>query len=716
MVKLLKNQTLSLGLERVFTDKNYDAYALIHFSESGEKDDDVPPLLERPDNWSAEAAAFLAEEAASFSIPAETKPIEENTLPSWLWRRAAEGKKRIKESSAKQIFHRVAGAATYTGWKRGLFAGESEARIFFDEARYLLMQRFFALEPHALGTLGLAWAYGIEPKKLKSTVPKPFTEFETGHPAAACNISVRNSTIDALLGGNKNTREKWQQFLAAGKKNQAFALRFTDIAEDWGAAQEKSPAPHAVLDLLSFRREDGPIDIERFLHAVKVLVILLDLLGAGETLNIGFVNLAPLLMGFALPYDSEAARATAGALTSIITAESYATSAQLAGLLGAADSFAAHYDSILRALRNHSRAAYGDRNDYEKVSVLPASLHIEQGADLALIAAARNRWDEALKLVKQHGLRHLQVTKLSASSALTYFLEGASQAVEPLPALVIPRATEADTYRSTIHPCVSEALEKLGYDASTRKMIIDFIGGSMTLANAPSINHAALRARGFDSAAITRLEDYLPHVNDIRLAFTPWVLGKDFCLRTLKISQDDLEDPHLDLLRRIGFTTESINAANKFCFGRNNAKGAPGLKHQHTAVLAAGADILPAARIRMAASVQSFVSGIVDLRIALPASATLEACETLLLTAWRLGVKTVTVEFEIAQDQRIDAANKDQPAKKISFAASPPSVTQIAGKVRISSTLRSKPKAGSKLVGLKGRGTKLPPSSPFKKP
>ncbi|MEK9774055.1 MAG: vitamin B12-dependent ribonucleotide reductase, partial [Candidatus Woesearchaeota archaeon] len=107
----------------------------------------------------------------------------------------------------------------------------------------------------------------------------------------------------------------------------------------------------ASINLVKFYDEStGTFDIERYKHAVKLWTITLEIsvLMAQfpsesvaqrsydfRTLGLGYANLGSLLMKMALPYDSEKGRAIAGALTSIMCGESYATSAKMAQVHGA---------------------------------------------------------------------------------------------------------------------------------------------------------------------------------------------------------------------------------------------------------------------------------------------------------------------------------------------------------------------------------------------
>src|SRR5690242_11937299 len=122
-----------------------------------------------------------------------------------------------------------------------------------------------------------------------------------------------------------------------------------------------------------------------------------------RTLGLGFANIGGLLMSSGIPYDSEAGRAICGALSAIMTGVSYATSAEMAAELGAFPRFAENRDVMLRVMRNHRRAAYGERTGYEQMTTPPVPLQREACPDEALAEHARRAWDRALTVGEAHG-------------------------------------------------------------------------------------------------------------------------------------------------------------------------------------------------------------------------------------------------------------------------------------------------------------------------
>jgi ribonucleoside-diphosphate reductase alpha chain len=347
-----------------------------------------------------------------------------------------------------------------------------------------------------------------------------------------------------------------------------------------------------------------------------------------------------------LPYDSESARATAAALTALFTAEAFSASAELAALRGPSDAFIENRETVMRALRNHRRAAFGDGNDYERLTVPPAPLALEHCADLALASTAQHRWDEAIEGAQAHGLRAISVSELSLAPHIALFMENAAQGFAPLKNLFIVNAHDGNGVYEEANPCVADALLHLGYGRDALRAILRHLAGTKALLKAPSINHESLKQHGFDTDAIARIEAYLPYARHLRFAVTPWVVGMDFCLTALDIPASKLNAANFDLLHYLGFSDADIAAANLYCYGHGDLKTCRDLRPEHWPVFACEKDLPAEAVIRMAASLQGFVSGEVGLAVALPVNLPLSACEKILLSAWRQGVKSLTLSFD----------------------------------------------------------------------
>lgn len=721
-----------MPIERLFTSNGADFHDPSTF---------VPHAIEKagatllnvyvPPNWSNEAAQAFA--SALFpAVPSALRPVEENTMPSWLWRKRSTAVKGTdSETGAHQVFHRVAGAAVYAAWKKGLVRTEAEASAFYDELHFMLTERILVLDPSQLGRIGTDWAYHTSPSPGYPPSPVPEVSFEQADlsgPELTAAFSIRNETIDTLLSSNNaKTHRAWDRLLDVTPDREFLKVSFADTIAEWGSSPAPAAAPRLMLDLMRFRRPDASFDVIAFRHAVRLAVFLLDMHyeqmipapDPARALSIGYGNLAALLMSMAIPYDSKVGRATAAAISAIMTAEAVAASAELAGLLGPCLSYSNEREMRLRALRNHRRAAYDERTDYEHLSILPVPLNIGADADLVLIATARRRWDEALELVQQHGLRHLQLTALFAAPVFAPLMDCSAQGIEAERTLVRQCSLAPDLYRREIHPAVPLALDKLGCDPSDVKGIIDFAIGYNTLKAAPGVNHALLYERGFDAAAIARVEEYLPRVNDIRHAFTPWILGEEFCRARLDLSKDDCQNPRFDLLRHLSFSEEDIRAADAFCCGNGTVAGASELPADAREIFALE-DV--SASLRMAAAVQSFIMGDINLVVGVSASQAKDEREKTILAAWRQGVKSIALFAEgAAMPQKAHAAalaSRRKMLKRATVAPIPEAMPRLARKkalAHITSSRAAKPKATSREVSLKRGGTKTAPHTGTKR-
>ena len=119
--------------------------------------------IEVPESWSQVACDILAQKYfRKAGVPRELRPIPEEGVPQFLWRRQALGQETTGEHSAKQVFDRLAGTWTYWGWKGGYFDGEADARAFYDELCHMLATQKCAPNSPQWFNTGLHWAYGID--------------------------------------------------------------------------------------------------------------------------------------------------------------------------------------------------------------------------------------------------------------------------------------------------------------------------------------------------------------------------------------------------------------------------------------------------------------------------------------------------------------------------------------------------------------------------
>jgi ribonucleoside-diphosphate reductase alpha chain len=181
-----------MRIERRNTTDGQSPYAGIDFrlttSEIRNPDGSVVFRLENvevPEFWSQVASDVLAQKYfRKAGVAARLKKVEEETVPSWLWRSVPdtealatlpENERYVSELSAKQVFDRLAGCWTYWGWKGGYFTSEEDARAFSDELRYMLAKQMVAPNSPQWFNTGLHWAYGVDGPGQGHYYVDPFT-------------------------------------------------------------------------------------------------------------------------------------------------------------------------------------------------------------------------------------------------------------------------------------------------------------------------------------------------------------------------------------------------------------------------------------------------------------------------------------------------------------------------------------------------------------
>src|SRR5260370_22438541 len=200
----------------------------------------------------------------------------------------------------------------------------------------------------------------------------------------------------------------------------------------------------------------------------------------------------------------------AGGIAGVMTGAAYATSAEMAQLMGAFPGFAANRDAMLRVIRNHRRAAYREAADYERLAIVPVALGAANRPDAPLVAAARRVWDRALALGQAHGFRNAQVSVIAPTGTIGRVMDCDTTGIEPDFALVKFKKLAGGGYWKIINRAVPEALRALGYRESDIAEIEAYAVGHGSLSNAPAINVATLKAKGFTDDALNKVEAALP--------------------------------------------------------------------------------------------------------------------------------------------------------------------------------------------------------------
>jgi len=443
------------------------------------------------------------------------------------------------------------------------------------------------------------------------------------------------------------------------------------------------------LNLTKFLSQEGEFDIEGYRHAIEIFFlaqeILVDLSSYPtqriaknshdyRPLGLGYANLGTLLMLQGIPYDSDKGRAIASALTAVLCGHAYVTSARMAGSKGAFEGYAKNREPMLRVMRLHQDAAYAINRD-----VCPESLW----------RAACEDWDEAVSEGEVLGYRNAQATVLAPTGTIGLLMDCDTTGIEPDFALVKFKKLAGGGYFKIVNQSVPEALRRLRYSEAQIQEIVAFVSGTNTLLGAPHVNRASLKARGLTDEELSRIEDALPGVFDVTLAFAPWIVGKDAYER-LGVTAQQVAQPGFNLLKFLGFSPKEIEEAGDTMVGRMTIEGAPHLRDEHYAVFDCANRcgrtgqryLAPMSHVRMMAAAQPFLSGAISKTVNLPNDASVDDVRQIYEEGWKLGLKAVALYRDGCKaSQPLSTSSKEReeesPATEaVPVAAAPARVAQ----------------------------------------
>jgi len=398
--------------------------------------------------------------------------------------------------------------------------------------------------------------------------------------------------------------------------------------------------PYYDLDTHTFQIEDFRHSVRLWTTTLEISVLMAQFPSESitrksydyRTLGLGYCNIGSLLMHMGAPYDDERAYAICGAITSIMCGETYATSAEMASILGAFPDYERNSEDMLRVMRNHRRAAYDAPNDeYEGITVPPIGINAKK-CPKDLLDAARSSWDRALREGEEHGYRNAQTTVIAPTGTIGLVMGADTTGVEPQYSLVQFKTLAGGGSLRIVNKGVPNALRRLGYSDSQTKAIEEYIIGTGHLRGCPTLSVERLNNAGFTSRRLKSIEGKMSDVFDLRAAFAPSILGRKFCIETLGMSESDYGDPFFDTLGFIGFTSDEVDSANVHVFGYNTIEGAPGLRDEHLAVFDCATpcgkygkrSIAWPAHVKMMAAAQPFISGAISKTINMPSNSTVE--------------------------------------------------------------------------------------------
>lgn len=267
----------------------------------------------------------------------------------------------------------------------------------------------------------------------------------------------------------------------------------------------------ASMNLMKFRRPDGTFDTERFCHAVDIVLLAQEIIvgpssypteeigrnaRAFRQLGMGYANLGAYLMADGLPYDSDAGRGTAAAITALMTGRSYLQSSKVAAAMGPYEEYAKNRDAHNGVMTMHRDASY---------AIPDATVN-----DANLLAAARETWNEAVALGEVYGYRNAQASVLAPTGTISFLMDCDTTGVEPDFSLVKYKELVGGGTMTIVNRTVPMALETLGYAPEQIEKIEEHINEQGTIIGAPELAEEHLPV--FDVAVGQRAISHMGHI------------------------------------------------------------------------------------------------------------------------------------------------------------------------------------------------------------
>jgi ribonucleoside-diphosphate reductase alpha chain len=267
----------------------------------------------------------------------------------------------------------------------------------------------------------------------------------------------------------------------------------------------------ASLNLMKFRKADGMLDVKRFNHAVDIVLLAQEIVvgpssyptkeigenaRAFRQLGLGYANLGAYLMANGMPYDSDAGRGTAAAITALMTGRAYLQSAKVAAGIGPYDRYGENREAHNNVMRMHRDASYA----------IPDSTC----EDTSLLAAARESWNEAVALGELYGYRNAQATVLAPTGTISFLMDCDTTGIEPDFSLVKYKELVGGGSMVIANRTVPMALRTLGYEDAQIEQIEAHITEHGTIVGAPGLAPEHLEV--FDVAVGERAISHPGHI------------------------------------------------------------------------------------------------------------------------------------------------------------------------------------------------------------
>jgi len=357
-------------------------------------------------------------------------------------------------------------------------------------------------------------------------------------------------------------RELYRQFAEAAWECADPGMQFDTVINKWhtspnaGRINGSNPCSEYMhldnsacnlssINLLQYLNDDATFDVEAFKHTVQIMFTAQEILvgyssyptesitknaKAYRELGLGYANLGAMLMAQGLPYDSDAGRAQAGAITALMTGYAYATSAKIANRVGPFAGYHKDKDAMINVLKMH-RA---------EVSKIDASSVAED-----LLSAAAEAWDEAVELGEKYGVRNSQATVLAPTGTIGLMMDCDTTGIEPDLGLTKVKKLVGGGTMFIVNQTVPRALKSLGYTPEQSKDIVAYIDTEKTILGAPHLKkeHYPVFACSMGDNAI----HYMGHVK-MMAAAQPFLSGA--ISKTVNMPEtatvEDIEQLHIE--------------------------------------------------------------------------------------------------------------------------------------------------------------------------
>ena len=243
----------------------------------------------------------------------------------------------------------------------------------------------------------------------------------------------------------------------------------------------------ASLNLRKFQTDDGEFMVDAFRHAVEITILAQEIIVDNSSyptariaenshdyrpLGLGYANLGAMLMSLGVPYDSDAGRSTAAAITSLMCGHAYATSARIAEGRGPFTGYDKNAEPMLGVMKMHRDHAYQISDQHVQPNLLDAS---------------RKCWDEAIEIGQESGYKNSQVTVLAPTGTIAFMMDCDTTGIEPDIALVKYKRLVGGGMLKIVNNTVPLALQRLGYDETQSQEIVHYIDEEETIEGAPHL-------------------------------------------------------------------------------------------------------------------------------------------------------------------------------------------------------------------------------------